>query len=266
MKVTGLVTEYNPFHSGHLFHIETSRNISNADFILVIMSGDFVQRGTPALLDKYARTEMALLCGADVVIELPVCFSCASAESFAYGAVFLLDRLGVTDFLCFGSECGNLSLLQSAAQFLIKESADFQKKILHDLKQGLSYPAARTNAFFESYASSLDGFSSQEISSLFSKPNNILGLEYLKALKNMQSKILPLTFLRQEAGYHDKKLYQTFASATALRDTLLRHNLEAIKPYIPKAAFSVLEREYLRSFPILTNDFYLPLYLSLIHI
>lgn len=260
MKVTGLIAEYNPFHTGHLFHIETSRQLSHADFILVIMSGDFVQRGTPALLDKYTRAEMALLCGADAVIELPVCFSCASAESFAYGAVSLFDQLGVTNFLSFGSECGNLSLLQSAAEFLIKESSDFQKKIRHNLKHGISYPAARANAFLESYTSYFGDISPQEIVSLLSKPNNILGLEYLKALKNIQSNILPLTFPRQEAGYHDKQLYPTFASATALRNTLLSYNLEAIQSYIPKAAFSVLEREYQRSFPILADDFSLPLY------
>lgn len=273
MKVVGLIAEYNPFHSGHFFHIEEARRQSQADFVLVIMSGNFVQRGTPAILDKYARAEMALLCGADAVIELPVRFSCASAEYFAHGAVFLLELLGVTDFLCFGSECGNLTLLQSVTQYLTKESSAFQKTIQTYLKQGCSYPAARAKAFFDEIASEYsesfkktDKYSNKNkvnqkaISSILSEPNNILALEYLKALKRIHSRMIPLTVQRQEAGYHDKSLYQNFASATALRDILLCQNPHAVKAYIPEAAFSVLEREYAHSFPIVADDFSLPLY------
>lgn len=253
MKVVGLIAEYNPFHSGHLFHIQKARQLSNADFVLVIMSGDFVQRGTPAFLDKYARAEMALLCGADAVIELPVCFSCASAEYFAYGAVFLFELLGITNFLCFGSECGDLNLLQSISQHLIEESSAFQKTMQAYLKQGLSFPAARTKALFHE-------FPSKETTSLLSGSNNILALEYLKALNRIQSQIIPLTLKRQEAGYHDKHLYQNFASASALRDKLFHSPPKSIKSYIPKAAFPVLEREYASSFPILPDDFSSPLY------
>ncbi len=257
MKVVGLITEYNPFHTGHLFHIKEAKQLSHADFVLVIMSGDFVQRGAPALLDKYMRTEMALLCGADAVIELPVRFSCASAEYFACGAVFLLHQLGIVDFLCFGSECGNLDFLQPIAQSLLKESSDFQKKISLFIKQGNSYPTARSKAFCEIFSKQ---FSTEILSSLLSKPNNILALEYLKALHQIQSPILPLTIKRQQAGYHDLKLSKNFASATALRHHILCHNFAIIKPYIPEAAFSILEREFLRSFPIQTDDFSLPLY------
>lgn len=257
MKVAGLITEYNPFHTGHLFHIEQAKRLSGADYILVIMSGDFVQRGTPAILDKYARAEMALLCGADAVIELPVRFACASAEFFACGAVFLLEQLGITDFLCFGSECGNLKELQTAARLLSEESDSFQKKIREHLKQGESYPSARMKAFSSEFSRQ---FSEEAPYKLLSEPNNILGLEYLKALKRIKSQMTPLTFKRQEAGYHDEDFCRNFASATALRKELLTNGLQNVKAYIPQAAFPVLEREYLRSFPILAGDFSLSLY------
>lgn len=253
MKVVGLITEYNPFHSGHLFHLQSSKQKSKADFVLVIMSGDFVQRGTPAFLDKYARTEMALLCGADAVIELPVRFSCASAEFFASGSVQLLNQLGIIDFLCFGSECGDLSQLQSISQHLEEESFAFQKAIQLYLKQGLSFPSARARAFLSLYPL-------KECSALLSEPNNILALEYLKALKQTKSNIVPITIPRQEAGYHDKNFYQHFASASALRETLQNDLPEKVRSYIPEPAFSVLKREYAASFPILPNDFSLPLY------
>lgn len=257
MKVVGLIAEYNPFHTGHLFHIKEAKHLSNADFALVIMSGNFIQRGAPALLDKYTRTEMALLCGADAVIELPVRFSCASAEAFACGAVFLLHQLGITHFLCFGSECGDLNLLQSIAQSLTEESSAFQKKIQNYRKQGFSYPIARSKTLCEILSKNIP---QNILTSLLSEPNNILALEYLKALNQIQSPILPLTLKRQQAGYHDKALYPIFASATALRDQILHSNLEAVKPYIPQPAFSVFEREYQHSFPIQTEDFSLPLY------
>lgn len=253
MKVASIIAEYNPFHTGHLFHIEETRRITHADYILVIMSGDFVQRGTPAILDKYARAEMALLCGADAVIELPVRFACTSAEFFACGAVFLLDYLKIIDYLCFGSECGNLNALQSAAQLLAKETASFQEKLRKQLKQGESYPSARMKALS-------DQFPNEVLSTLLSEPNNTLGVEYLKAIERIKSRIIPLTCKRQEAGYHDETFHPNFSSATALRKELLTNGCKNLKTYVPKAAFPVLEREYQHTFPILTENFSLPLY------
>ena len=123
MKVTGIIAEYNPFHKGHAYHIQKAKELTGADYIIVVMSGDFTQRGMPAILDKYTRARMALACGADLVLELPVRFACASAEFFAGGAVSLLDRLGVVDSLCFGSECGDAGLLQKAASVLAEAEA-----------------------------------------------------------------------------------------------------------------------------------------------
>lgn len=261
MKVAGIIAEYNPFHTGHLFHIEETKRITHADYLLVIMSGDFVQRGMPAILDKYTRAEMALLCGADAVIELPVRFACASAEFFACGAVFLLEQLKVTDYLCFGSECNNLNALQSIAQLLTKETTSFQETLQKQLKQGESYPSARMKAFLsELFNQSSIQYPKEVLLSLLSEPNNILGVEYLKALERIKSNIIPLTCERQETGYHDETFHQNFASASALRKELLTNGLKNLKSYVPKAAYPVLEREYQNTFPILAEDFSLPLY------
>ena len=129
MIVTALIAEYNPFHNGHAYHIREARRLTGADFLLVLMSGDFVQRGEPAVIGKSARAEMAIRCGADLVLELPACYACGSAEYFAGGAVALLNALGCVDYLCFGSECGNLDILQTAAQILSAEPDAFRQKL-----------------------------------------------------------------------------------------------------------------------------------------
>ena len=136
MKIVGLITEYNPFHNGHLYHIEESKRLTGADMAVVVMSGDYVQRGTPAIMPKRLRAEMALKCGAAAVFELPVCYAAGSAEYFALGAVSLLQKLGIVDFLCFGSECNNLQALQQAADILLEEPAEYQTVLKHHLREG----------------------------------------------------------------------------------------------------------------------------------
>lgn len=146
LKITGIIVEYNPLHPGHIYHMEQARKQTGADYLIAVMSGSFVQRGAPALLDKYTRTRMALLAGADVVIELPVCFAAGSAGDFAAGAVSLLDKLGCVDSLCFGSESGDISLFEKTASLLQCESAAFSDALKKALKAGLSFPAARQQA------------------------------------------------------------------------------------------------------------------------
>ena len=146
MKVTGIIAEYNPFHRGHAYHIEQAKKLTGADAVVVVMSGDFTQRGTPAIMDKYARARMALMNGADVVIELPSCYACASAEYFADGAVALLDSLGIVDTLCFGSECGSIDMLRPIAQVLVDEPEAYKKTLKAELAIGRSYPTARNTA------------------------------------------------------------------------------------------------------------------------
>ena len=219
MKVTGIIAEYNPFHKGHAYHIQKAKELTQADYLVVVMSGDFTQRGTPALLDKYSRARMALTCGADLVLELPVRFACASAEFFAGGAVSLLHQLGVVDALCFGSECGDIEKLQKAAAALSKEEASeiYGNTLREGLRGGLSFPAARAKAM---------GYGEDEAGSLLALPNNILGIEYCRALLGLQSAIRPVTLLRKGAGYHDAQIHgekdcsSGFSSAFAIRHAL----------------------------------------------
>ena len=212
-NITGIVAEYNPFHKGHAYQIQRARELTNADYIIVVMSGDFVQRGGPALFDKYLRTRMALLGGADLVLELPVSFSCSSAESFAFGAVSILDGLGCVDVLCFGSESEDMESLRRCAVELTDESASYQEALRNQLKKGLSFPAARKEALL-----GLAEFSFPF--GLLDSPNNILALEYMKGLIRLGSSIKPVAVKREGSGYHDTRIQTPFASASAIRKIL----------------------------------------------
>ena len=170
MKIVGLITEYNPFHNGHLYHIKEALRVTGADAAIVVMSGDYVQRGMPAIMPKRLRAEMALKCGAAAVFELPVCYATGSAEYFATGAVSLLNSLGIIDCLCFGSECNDLSALSRIADILLDEPLKYRHLLKTHLKNGQSYPAARMHAVSEY----LDAPS---CASVLNDPNNILGIE-----------------------------------------------------------------------------------------
>ena len=146
MKIVGLITEYNPFHNGHLYHIKESLRVTGADAAVVVMSGDYVQRGTPAIMPKRIRAEMALMCGAGAVFELPVCYATGSAELFALGSVSLLESLGIVDSICFGSECNDLPILEQLAELLLEEPEAYQILLKDYLKQGMSFPRARQEA------------------------------------------------------------------------------------------------------------------------
>jgi len=181
MKTLGIIVEYNPFHTGHSGHLAKSKKISGCDTIIAVMSGNFVQRGEPAIFDKWKRTQMALEAGVDLVIELPLYYAAASAGYFAKGAVSLLEKSGIVDCMCFGSEWGDIEALEHCARAIFVEDEDFKKRLGEYLKQGLSYPAARAKA--------------ADIA-LPDTPNNVLGIEYLKALKMLGSKIKPYTVPR----------------------------------------------------------------------
>lgn len=252
MKTVGLITEYNPFHNGHLYHIKEAKRITGADYVVVVMSGNFVQRGAPALIDKYSRTKMALACGTDLVLELPVCFSTASAELFALGAVSLLDRLGIVDYLCFGSECGDISLLEAAARILMEESEEYQEILNQSLKNGRTFPAARTEAI-KMAAPDIGG-------SLLSSPNNILGIEYIKALLRLNSSIKPVTITRIAADYHSGELASltgnTISSATAIRKNLLEEEApDKLKYHVPAPVYEILKENYQKIYPVFDKDY-----------
>lgn len=245
MKVAAIIAEYNPFHNGHLFQIDTIRKTTDADYIIVILSGDFVQRGEPAILDKYARCRIALLCGADAVFELPVYFSLGSAEYFAQGAVSLLNRLGVVDILHFGSECGNLNILCKCAKLITDETDEYKRLLNLHLKEGKSFPLARSEAI-----KSLSGFSD-----ILSSPNNILAMEYIKALRQSKSTITPVTLQRNGADFHSNALLEEeLPSANAIRKSLVDKsdgNLSHLNGYVPYACLEALRQNTL----LFQNDF-----------
>lgn len=248
MKIVGLIAEYNPFHNGHQYHIEQAKQLTNADAVIVVMSGDFVQRGVPAIMPKHLRAEAALKAGASLVIELPVCYATGSAEQFATGAISIFQKLGCVDAICFGSESGELALLKEIAHILSEESEDFKSILQQHLKTGISFPLARQKTLEQLYPQ-------KQFDKLLEQPNNILGIEYLKALRRFHSSIQPVTLQRQQSNYHDTDLKECFSSASALRATLASKPLSAIKRQMPDSAFELLEANERKRYPIYTNDF-----------
>lgn len=243
MKTAAIIAEYNPFHKGHAYHIEKTRQETGADYIVAIMSGDFVQRGAPAFMDKYDRARSALLSGCDLVVELPVIYSSSSAEFFASGAVALLTRLGVCDFLSFGSEEGRLDQLSFLADLLVSEPEEYRLLLKEQLKKGLSYPKAREIAL-STYCKS-KGFCqfSNEFWDCLKQSNNILALEYLKALKKQNSPMTPVTISRKNTSYHDKNLYDGISSATAIRHFFLeQEDLSPLNHCVPESTYAALKK------------------------
>lgn len=253
MKIVGLIVEYNPFHNGHLYHIEESLRITGADCAIVITSGDFVQRGAPAIMPKHLRAEMALRSGASIVIELPVCYATGSAEYFATGAVELLNSLGCVDSICFGSECGDLTALSQVADILLEEPMHYKEILQEHLRQGNAYPAAREIAL-EQYL--LETASQSAIARIIKEPNNILGIEYVKALKKLHSNMKPYTITRKISQYHDQELHDTYSSASAIRKELLEQKtILTLSEQVPPWCYTLIESNYLSRFPLYNNDF-----------
>lgn len=223
MAVAGIICEYNPFHEGHKYMIRKVREITGADTVVAVMNGDFVQRGAPAVVDKYTRARMALLEGADLVFELPVRYGISSAQDFAYGGILALESLSFVDFFCFGSESGDVAVLEEAGRFLAGASGDlapFEAELARLVRSGMSYPAAREAAFWKavrqgSWSECLCGKSD-----LFA-PNNLLGMEYIKAAELLHSRMEPVAVRRAGMGYHERGAGgDGFLSATAIRDNM----------------------------------------------
>ncbi|CAJ1315624.1 nucleotidyltransferase [Paenibacillus sp. PK4536] len=237
MKVAGIIVEYNPLHYGHLLHLQRTREKTECDAIVAVMSGGFTQRGEPAIFSKWARTEMALHAGCDLVIELPSAYTVQPAEWFAYGAVSLLEATGLVDSLVFGSESGSLSPLKALADLLTNESPELRLLIQNHLKEGISYPAALGQAVASLYSIP------DQATSLLDQPNNTLGLQYMIALNRLNSSILPETIQREQSQYHDlQPTHEQIASATAVR-RLLFSDVQQATPYLPASTMSIIERE-----------------------
>jgi predicted nucleotidyltransferase len=241
MKAVGVVVEYNPFHNGHLFHLQQAKEQSGADIAIAAMSGNFLQRGEPALVSKWARTRMALSAGVDIVFELPYRFATQHAEVFADGAVSILSSAGCST-LVFGSESGDLGAFERTILFLEKNNEQFQENIKYYTSKGNSYP--------KSISLSFQSLSPSETFIDISSPNNILGLHYIQAINKQESRMLPDTITRKSAGYHDEHFSSaTIASATSIRKALFGASgeMDTIKSLVPYTSFEQLS-EYKANF------------------
>lgn len=238
MKIAGIITEYNPFHNGHIEHIKKTKEITNSSHIISLMSGSFVQRGEPAIIDKWSRAKTAIQNGVDLVIELPVVYSVQTAELFSYGAISILDSLNIVDSIAFGSESGNIDNLKNIANVLLQESPLFKKDLKFSLKEGKSFAQSRSIAIEKEMLR--NNKSDLEIKSLIRSPNNILGIEYLKALKKLDSKIIPLTYKRIGASYNSLAIDGDIASATGIRKLIKEHNFESLMRLVPKNSYNEL--------------------------
>lgn len=231
-RILGIISEYNPFHNGHLYQLQKSKELVNPDYSVCIMSGNFCERGEPSLIDKWSKAEVAISCGFDMVIELPTVYAISSAENFAEGAIKILDAFGDVT-LSFGSEVGNLSILNEFADIFYNEPKEYLTILNHELDKGISYPKARENAILF-YLNDI-----RRYSNVLSSPNNILAIEYLKAIKKTKSKILPITIKRIGTEYNSLNVNGRFASATAIRN-LIENNKDT-KKLVPKGSFDILQ-------------------------
>ena len=238
MQIAGIVAEYNPFHNGPLYQIKQTKKETGCDYVIVIMSGNFSQRGTPTICHKFARAQMALQNGADLVLELPVPFATSSAENFAHYSISGLHQTHIIDTLSFGSELGQLDALDHIAELIISPSSGFEETLRTYLKEGLSFPRAREKALLKLAAH--DTYSFTALEAALTNPNNILGIEYLKALKRLDSPIRPFTVHRIGTGYHDDHLTTHIASATAIRKQL-SEGLTAYESCMPPSALDILK-------------------------
>ena len=233
-NVLGIIAEYNPFHNGHLYHLESSKKLTGCDFSIAIIGGNFTQRGSTSIINKWEKTKMALLSGIDLVIELPVIYSISSAENFADGAIKILNSLGIVDYISFGSETADVNILKNIANVLYFEPNEYKNILSHELKKGLSFPKARENSLLM-YLNDI-----RKYSGILSSPNNILGIEYLKALKKYNSKINPICVKRFESEYNSTDFSDDIASATAIRSLIKNKSFEIIKTLLPSNTYSIL--------------------------
>lgn len=260
MHITGIITEYNPFHNGHLYQIEQIKKKYPNGYIVIVMSGNFAQRGIPCITDKFTRAEMALASGVDMVLELPVVYATASAERFAQAAVNILHQSGIVDTICFGSETPYLKEMVLLAELLLEEPTELSHSIKSFLAQGESYPRARLYALINYIRDTQKtiSLSSDALTELLTQPNNILSIEYLKALKLYNTSIEPFAIERKTSHYHDINIDHTIASATAIRHQVALKDFDKITYAMPSSAFNLLK-------PTLQNPVALDHFSSIFH-
>lgn len=233
-RVLGIVAEYNPFHNGHLYHLEKSKKDTESDYTVAIMSGNFTQRGSTSLIDKWSKSQAAISNGIDLVIELPVLYATSSAENFAEGAIKILDSLCIVDYISFGAETADIETLDKCADVLYQEPPKYKTLLSHELSKGLSFPKARENALMM-YLNDIRRFAN-----VLSSPNNILGIEYLKAMKKLKSNLQPYSVARFEVGYNDLNFTKNIASSTAIRSMIKNNGTNALCSLLPSSSYSIL--------------------------
>lgn len=236
-KVLGIIAEYNPFHNGHVYHLQKAKELSGADYTICVISGNFAQRGNTSIVNKWKKAEMALQNGIDLVIELPTVYSVSSAENFASGAVKILDSLGIVDAISFGTETEDFAALNNLASLLSEEPRAYRELLSKELKKGLSFPKARENAIM--YYLDND----YRYNNILNEPNNILGVEYLKALKRIKSSIQPVPVKREKVYYNSNNIVDEFASASGIRELLKNKNYVEVRRVVPDETYRILMKE-----------------------
>ena len=236
-NVLAIIGEYNPFHNGHLYHLIKSKEKAGADYTIAVISGNFVQRGDASAIDKWTKAKMAILNGVDLVIELPCIYSISSAENFATGAIKILNSLKIVDKISFGCETDNIEILQEFANILTDEPEEFKSLLAHELSKGISFPKARENALLM-YLNDI-----RKYANVLSSPNNILAIEYLKALNETNSTISPIAVKRIGPGYNSRMIVNEFASATSIRELAESRNFYALDKLMPKISYDIFADE-----------------------
>ena len=236
-NVLGIIAEYNPFHNGHLYHINQSIKQNNSDNVVCVISGNFVQRGNTSIIDKWTKAKMAIANGADLVIELPTIYSTSSAENFAEGAIKILDELSIVDTISFGMETSDISTLNNIANVLYQEPKDYVTMLNHELSKGTSFPKSRENALMM-YLNDIKRYAN-----VLAGSNNILGIEYLKAMKKLKSPLKPMGIQREKVFYHDNFIVDDFASATAIRRMIINRQFDDIMKVMPRSSYILLAQE-----------------------
>lgn len=242
MKILGVIVEYNPFHSGHAYHLEKSISMTNATHTIAVMSGNFVQRGEPALMDKWTRAKIAVDNGVDLVIELPFVNAISSAEKFAFGSISILDQMGIVNDIVFGSENGNVDTIEGIADYLVNENDEYKEALQRFLSKGISFPAARDSALRELTVN---------VEQL--KSNDILGIEYIKAVKQLGSDIKYHALQRQNVDYHSLDVVDSFASATGIRNQIKKNDFLGVRFSVPAMTYNYIS-DY-RNF-LFIDDYY----------
>ncbi len=266
MNILGLIVEYNPFHNGHLYHLNKSIEKTKATHTVAIMSGSFLQRGEPALFDKHTRAKIAVENGVDLVLELPTLFACQSAEIFAHGAITTLNSLNCIDSVCFGSEEGNTDILYTISKILVDEPNEFKEYLKNHLTTGQPFPTARSYALYDYISKyNLINISKTKLQDVLNSSNNILGLEYIKSLLKLKSNINIFTIGRIQSAYNSETIESSICSATAIRKSLKDlKDISFMNSVVPRPTFNIIEDKINNNFNPMFDEHYFHILSSII--